>query len=83
MQWSGLLGASQFYFILLVLTFPRAKVMSTIIVGEFFTALGDLDKSHAKGALVRGVLTLGETLLLSIIADVLEQAVSFLSFLFA
>jgi hypothetical protein len=82
LQWSGLLGVSQFYFILLMLTFPRVKVMSMIIVGEFFTALGDLDKSHMKGALVRGMLALGETLLFNIITHKLGQAVRFSFFSF-
>jgi hypothetical protein len=67
---------------LLVLTFPRAKVMSTIIVGKFFTTLSDLNKSHVQGALVHGVLALGETLLLSIITNILGQAVSFSFFSF-
>ena len=82
MQWSGLLGASQSHFILSVLTFPRAKAMSKTIVGEFFTALSNLDKRHAKGALVRGVLALGETVLLGIINHILGQAVRFFFFSF-
>jgi hypothetical protein len=57
--------------------FSRVKVMSMIIVGKFFTALGDLNKSHMQGA-----LALEETLLLSIITNVLGQAVSFSFFSF-
>ena len=84
MQWSRLLSASQFYFILLVLTFLKVKAMSKIIAGKFFTALGDLNKSHAEGTLVHGMLALGEIILLSIISHILGQAVHFfLSFLFA
>ena len=82
LQRSGLRGASQFHLILSVLTLPRANAMSTIIVGEFFTAVGNLDKNHAKGALVRGALALREAFLLGIIAHILGQAVrfSFISF---
>ena len=58
-------------------------MMCTTIVGELFTALGDLDKSHAKAALVRGVLALGETLILDIISHILGQAVSFYFFSFS
>ena len=82
LQRSGLRGASQFHLILSVLTFPRVNTMSTIIMGESFTAISNLDKTNTKGALVRGMLALRKAFLLSIIAHILGQAVhfSFISF---